>query len=64
MGNRQIVDVRVEAAETSFNKTGGLCGKWDESKESELYVLDRDGVEHYVDHSSQDNVNLIGEFWK
>lgn len=67
MGERQIVDVRVQlGSEASFNKTGGLCGKWDgdASAARELFVLDRDGVEHYVDHTVAADVQLIGDFWK
>lgn len=64
MADRHIVDVRVEAPDSSFNNTGGLCGKWDNDSNRELFILDQDGVEHYIDHNASENVQLIGDFWK
>jgi hypothetical protein len=37
---------------------------WDDDKDRELFVLDRDGVEHFVDYKKPDDIQVIGDFWK
>jgi hypothetical protein len=62
LGFKQIPDVTVQASKSSYSNTGGLCGMWDGDQNKELYVLDKNGIEHYL--PAQSNVDVLAEFWK
>ena len=53
----------IKAPQKAFKSTGGLCGRWDNHKTNDLYVLDRHGLESFVS-ASNSNLNLIKDFWK
>ena len=59
-------DLRIQASKSSFKNTGGLCGMWDgvNQPSSELYLLDKDGVEQFLPNTNVANLNLLSEFWK
>lgn len=49
---------------SSFENTGGLCGMWDNKRDKELFILDIDGVEDYLQGFSQNSVQMARDFWK
>ena len=59
LGSYKIPTLEVHAPQIAFNRTGGLCGRWDNSQKTELYVLDRDGAEDFTV-----NINTVRDFWK
>ncbi|RNA29536.1 von Willebrand factor D and EGF domain-containing [Brachionus plicatilis] len=60
MKNREMPTLTIKAPNSAFRSTGGLCGRWDGKQDTDLYVLDRHGVESFV---SVSNLTLIKEFW-
>ena len=51
----------VRAPISSYAKTGGLCGLWDNDKKKELYNLDKDGNKNFF---ATNKLTLARDFWK
>ena len=62
--NRSMPDITVSPSKSSFNRTGGLCGRWDDSKSSEVYVMDKDGNEEFINSSLLSNNSKARDFWQ
>lgn len=62
LANRQMPRLIIEPSMSSYENTGGLCGMWDGSQSTELYIMDQDGVEEYLPNAQ--NVEIARDFWK
>ena len=61
--NRIMPDITVSPAMSAFNKTGGLCGRWDNAKNTELYIMNKDGNEEFITTSLLNNLPSR-DFWQ
>ena len=61
MANRAMPTLSITQPNSAYGRTGGLCGRWDGSTSTDLYVLDRDGVETFL---STSNLPKIRDFWQ
>ncbi len=51
--------IEVSPSSNSFNRTGGICGLWDNNSNRELYVIDDNGIEIFKNEE-----DLASMFWK
>lgn len=51
--------LKISPSESSYQNTGGICGMWDNNKNQELYVLDKNGIIQFTS-----DVSLARDFWK
>ena len=61
LANRQMPLLSVRVPRSSFNNTGGLCGRWDGNQQRDLYHLDQDGNEEFFQLNDLDKAK---DFWK
>ena len=62
LATRTLPVLGISPSKSSYENTGGLCGMWNNDRKNELFVLDRDGVEHYLPNLR--DVSLARDFWK
>ncbi|RNA13528.1 von Willebrand factor D and EGF domain-containing [Brachionus plicatilis] len=62
LANQALPILSIQAPNSTYQSTGGLCGRWDGNgnRNTDLYVLDRHGLESFV---SPSNLSLIKDFW-
>ncbi|RNA24022.1 von Willebrand factor D and EGF domain-containing -like [Brachionus plicatilis] len=51
--------LKISPSQSSYQNTGGICGMWDNNKNQELYVLDKNGIIQFTS-----DVTLARDFWK
>jgi len=61
VGNKVMPQIKIKPSKSSFNRTGGLCGLWDNSQAKELYVMDKDGSDLFLTNW---DTNKAREFWR
>ena len=66
IGDKNVPQLIVKPSKESFNKTGGLCGLWDNSRTKELYVMERDGSDKYLKqwNTGSADIQTARDFWR
>ncbi|CAF0799749.1 unnamed protein product [Brachionus calyciflorus] len=64
LNNRKINSISIYPPEKNFNRTGGLCGRWNGKKNEDLYALDKHGLEEFLDAQQDASLKNATKFWK
>ena len=66
VADKRIPQIIVKPPKSAFNKTGGLCGLWDNSKTKELYVMEKDGSDKYLNdwNTGSSDIQTARDFWR
>ena len=62
LATRSMPVLNISPSKSSYENTGGLCGMWDNNRQTELFVLDQDGIEEYLPRLN--DVRLARDFWR
>ena len=60
-----ITGIYVYPASNSYNKTGGLCGLWNDNPDDDLYIMSKHNRPTIIDDLTDDtNIIRLGLFWR
>ncbi len=60
-----ITCIYIQPSLNSYNKTGGLCGLWNDDSEDDLYILNKNNKRIIIDDlTDETNLVRLGLFWR